>query len=79
VRVGTVESVNPGIVGGTFILTVKPYAGGDNVAVELNQRTSRPAGTTIQPGELRKSEIVMVISMDGGQTAYGVFATGVQN
>ena len=78
VRVGTVESVNPGIVNGTFILTLQPYGEGENVAVELNDRTSLlRAGTPIQPGNLRDDELVMVISMDGGQTAFGILAFGV--
>jgi membrane-associated protease RseP (regulator of RpoE activity) len=79
-RAGTVESVNPGFVSGTFILTLKPYAGGENVAVELNESTTvLRGGRRIQPGDLRKNELVLVISMDGGVTAFGVLATGVQN
>jgi membrane-associated protease RseP (regulator of RpoE activity) len=77
VRVGEVVSVNPGTVSG-FILTLEPNIGGNNVTVELNEKTTlMRGGTLIQPGDLKEEELVLVISMDGGQTAFAVLAFGV--
>jgi membrane-associated protease RseP (regulator of RpoE activity) len=80
VRVGTVKSVNPGIVGGTFILTMTPSGGGSDTTTELNNATSiRRGATAIQPGDLRPNELVLTISMNNGQSAFLVYALGVVN
>ena len=77
IRVGNVESVNPGIVGGTFIITMTPLSGGSSVTVQTNQQTSIVRGTTsIQPGQLERGELLLVISMDNGQTAFQVLSLG---
>ena len=69
---GTVESVDPGIVGG-FILTLRRYVGGESVSIELNDETEIRRGLeALQPADLGDGEIVPVPSMDNGRTAFSV-------
>ena len=74
---GTVESVDPGIAGG-FVLTVRRYVGGESVSIDLNDETEIRRGLEVlQPADLGDGEIVLVLSMDNGRTAFSVHAFGI--
>ena len=74
---GTVESVDPGIAGG-FVLTVRRYVGGESVSIDLDDETEIRRGLEVlQPADLGDGEIVLVLSMDNGRTAFSVHAFGI--
>jgi len=77
VRVGRVKSVNPGFVPPTFVVTYAPYSGGADVSTELRGNTTvRRGRDVIQPADLRPNEFIIVLSQDGGQSAFLVLAFG---
>jgi membrane-associated protease RseP (regulator of RpoE activity) len=77
VRVGRVESVNPGIVPPTFIVTFTPDGGDSDISTELRGNTQiRRGRDIIQPADLRPNEFIIVLSQDGGQSAFLVLAFG---
>lgn len=80
VQVGRVKSVNPGVVSGTWIVTLAPENGTSEVAVNTNSRTEIKRGaTTIQPGDLKENELIIAISLDTNRTATQIIATGSTN
>jgi hypothetical protein len=73
VRVGSVVEVD------NDSLRLEVYTTGEDVEVAINADTVITRGPTrITAADLRKDEMVMVISRDNGATAFGVEALGVQ-
>jgi membrane-associated protease RseP (regulator of RpoE activity) len=71
-RVGTVRQATEASV------TLQPYVGGPEVTVTVTPQTSiRRGSATIRATDLRINETIMVLSMDGGVTAFQVIAYGV--
>ena len=60
-------------------LRLEVYTTGEDVEVGITAETVITRGTSpIKPADLRKDEMVMVISRDNGATAFGIEALGVQ-
>jgi hypothetical protein len=73
IRVGTVVEADANS------LRLEVYTTGEDVEVGITADTVITRGTTpIKPADLRKDEMVMVISRDNGATAFGIEALGVQ-
>ena len=73
IRVGTVVEAD------ADSLRLEVYTTGEDVEVGITTDTVITRGTSpIKPADLRKDEMVMVISRDNGATAFGIEALGVQ-
>ena len=60
-------------------LRLEVYTTGEDVEVGITADTVITRGTnSIKPADLRKDEMVMVISRDNGVTAFGIEALGIQ-
>lgn len=71
VRVGRVVEIS------ATSLTITPITGGEPVTVGLTEKTTfSRAYQPIQATDIRPGEIVLVFSMDGGRTAFAVYAYG---
>lgn len=74
IRVGTVVEAD------ADSLRLEVYTTGEDVEVGITADTVITRGTTpIKPADLRKDEMVMVISRDNGATAFGIEALGIQS
>ena len=77
IQVGSVQSVEPGVARDTFVITMEPAGGGSNVTVQVTSTTSILRGSErIEADELKLDELILVISMDNGETAFQVQAFG---
>ena len=79
------EQRNTGVRVGSVVeadadsLRLEVYTTGEDVQVAINADTVITRGPTrITAADLRKDEMVMVISRDNGATAFGIEALGVQ-
>jgi hypothetical protein len=73
VRVGSVVEVDADSV------HIIVFTTGEDVEVALSPETAITRGNTpIQAADLRKDELVMVLSRDDGKTAFGIQALGVE-
>jgi hypothetical protein len=73
VRVGSILEVD------ADSLRIEVYTTGEDVEVGITPETAITRNAvTIKPADLRKDEMVMVISRDNGVTAFGIEALGVQ-
>jgi hypothetical protein len=74
IRVGTVVEAD------ADSLRLEVYTTGEDVEVGITTDTVITRGTNpIKPADLRKDEMVMVISRDNGATAFGIEALGIQS
>jgi hypothetical protein len=74
IRVGTVVDAD------ADSLRLEVYTTGEDVEVGITTETVITRGTNpIKPADLRKDEMVMVISRDNGATAFGIEALGIQS
>jgi hypothetical protein len=72
VRVGTVLEATDSM------LQLEVYTTGERASVVINDKTVLKRGhDDITPADLQPDELVMVVSMDGGVTAFSVTAFGV--
>lgn len=71
VRVGVVTSITEGAI------TLRPSGSSQEVTVAITPRTAlRRGAATIRPEDIQAGETVLVLSMDGGSTAFQVSAFG---